>query len=47
MESLEQISKKYKKMLTEKNKECLIENHEYILYLNHEEKNGNKTFRCK
>ena len=47
MESLEQISKKYKKMLTGKNKECLIENDEYILYLNHEDKNDNKTFRCK
>ena len=47
MESLEQISKKYKKMLTGKNKDCLIENDEYILYLNHEDKNGNKTFRCK
>ena len=31
MESLEQISKKYKKMLTGNNKECLIENDEYIL----------------
>ena len=47
MENLEQISKKYKKMLAWKNKECLIENDEYILCLNHEDKNGNKTFRCK
>ena len=47
MESLEQISKKYKNMLTGKNKECLIENDEYILYLNHYDKNGNKMFKCK
>ena len=31
MESLEQISKKYKKMLTRNNKEFLFENDEYIL----------------
>ena len=47
MESLDSISKRYAKMLTGKNKECIIESDKYILYFNHEEKNGNRLFRCK
>ena len=47
MESLDSISNRYTKMLTGKNKECILESDKYILYFNHEEKNGDKLFRCK
>ena len=47
MESLEDISKRYKMSLTEKNKECIIEKEKYILYYTNTSKKGEKTFRCK
>ena len=47
MESLEDISMKYKKSLTEKNKECIIEKDKFLLYFTNTNKKGEKTFRCK
>ena len=47
MESLEDIAKRYKKSLTEKNKECIIESEKFLLYFTNTNKKGEKTFRCK
>ncbi len=47
MESLYSKSKRYTKMLTGKNKECIFREQKFIYYFNHEEKSGDRLFRCK